>query len=264
MTAEPISSQPDAVRIAVHRSGPARLQEYTVARIRPMKVLDALLAIQREVDPTLAFRFSCRVAMCGTCTVRMNGRAVLACQAEIPEGGGPVHVEPLAGLPALRDLVVDAAPFFAQWQAVTPYFVPRAGLTPPARIGPGSGAGADRPAAGLHNLRCLLVLVRRRRGRAGLPRARRAEPCLVLVADSRHVPAAGPGGRGRRHRPLPLHVWLYRGLPQGPRSGRGDPRPAPQPVPPLPPPLVDVPRPPTSAEIPARPAASPSQHHDER
>jgi len=128
----------DSVQVVVRRSGPPRLQTYHVPRIQPMKVLDLLLAIQRDEDPTLAFRFSCRVAMCGTCTVRLDGRAVLACETPVPGGGGPVHIEPLAGLPVLRDLVVDTAPFFAQWAAITPYFVPRDASAGPARIRPGS------------------------------------------------------------------------------------------------------------------------------
>jgi len=128
----------DCVQVVVRRSGPARLQTYLVPRIQPMKVLDLLLAIQRGEDPTLAFRFSCRVAMCGTCTVRVNGRAVLACETGVPDGDAPVHIEPLAGLPVLRDLVVDTAPFFAQWAAITPYFVPRGPSAGPARIRPGS------------------------------------------------------------------------------------------------------------------------------
>ncbi|HEY3956407.1 MAG TPA: 2Fe-2S iron-sulfur cluster-binding protein [Streptosporangiaceae bacterium] len=187
----PASTGPGTVRVLVRRSDPPRLQEYTVGRIRPMKVLDALLAIQRDTDATLAFRYSCRVAMCGTCTVRVNGRAVLACQAEIPDGGGPVHVEPLTGLPVLRDLVVDTAPFFAQWQAVTPYFVPRTSGAEPARIRPDSPERAlidprlDCITCGACWSSCGIAAAGRGfLGPAALNRA------LVLVADSRDGAAA--------------------------------------------------------------------------
>jgi succinate dehydrogenase/fumarate reductase-like Fe-S protein len=47
------------------------------------------------------------------------------CETAVPGGGAPVHIAPLAGLPVLRDLVTDTTPFFAQWAAITPYFVPR-------------------------------------------------------------------------------------------------------------------------------------------
>ncbi|HET8523038.1 MAG TPA: 2Fe-2S iron-sulfur cluster-binding protein, partial [Thermomicrobiales bacterium] len=64
------------IKVTVHRSDPKARTTFEVARRDPMMVLDLLLAIQREHDPTIGFRFSCRVAMCGTCTLRLNGRAV--------------------------------------------------------------------------------------------------------------------------------------------------------------------------------------------
>jgi succinate dehydrogenase / fumarate reductase iron-sulfur subunit/fumarate reductase iron-sulfur subunit len=179
------------VRVVVRRSDPARDVSYRVPRIEPMKVLDLLLAIQREKDPTLAFRFSCRVAMCGTCTVRLNGRAVLACETAVPAGDAPVHIAPLAGLPVLRDLVVDTAPFFEQWAAITPYFVPRADLAEPARIPPGSPERAlidprlDCITCGACFSSCGIAAAGRDfLGPAALNRA------LVLVADSRDGAAA--------------------------------------------------------------------------
>jgi len=87
----------DTVEVHVGRSDPASPTAFAVERIEPMTVLDALLAIQREHDPTLGFRFSCRVSMCGTCTVRMDGRAVLACQQRIEPDATRLRVDPVAG-----------------------------------------------------------------------------------------------------------------------------------------------------------------------
>lgn len=112
------------VTVLVRRSPSGLAQRFRFARIRPMKVLDLLTTIQRDHDPTLAFRYSCRVAMCGTCAVRMNGTAVLACQTSVPEETTEVHIAPLAGLPVIRDLVVDMTPFFERWASVRPYLVP--------------------------------------------------------------------------------------------------------------------------------------------
>jgi succinate dehydrogenase / fumarate reductase iron-sulfur subunit len=70
-------------------------------------VLDALLAVRRDQDPSLTVRHSCLHGSCGTCGMRVNGREVLACVTRIAELGDPVVVEPLAGLPVLGDLVVD-------------------------------------------------------------------------------------------------------------------------------------------------------------
>jgi succinate dehydrogenase/fumarate reductase iron-sulfur protein len=103
-----------------------------------MMVLDALLAVQREHDATLGFRFSCRVAMCGTCTVRVDGRSVLSCQHRIEPDVDEIQVEPAAGLPVIRDLLVDTRPFWDEWSRVTPYLVPRADLDEPAQVRPDS------------------------------------------------------------------------------------------------------------------------------
>lgn len=126
------------VRVRVHRSDPDAPREFTVDRIEPMSVLDALLAVQRDHDATLGFRFSCRVAMCGTCTVRVDGRSVLACQAQIAPDVEEVRVDPVAGLPVIRDLLVDTRPFWDEWARVTPYLVPREGLDEPAIVPPDS------------------------------------------------------------------------------------------------------------------------------
>jgi succinate dehydrogenase/fumarate reductase iron-sulfur protein len=128
----------DTIRVRVHRSDPAAPGEFVVQRIEPMTVLDCLLAIQREHDATLGFRFSCRVAMCGTCTVRVDGRAALACQANVGPNVRELRVDPLAGLPVIHDLLVDTRPFWDEWGRVTPYLVPREDLDEPAQIRPDS------------------------------------------------------------------------------------------------------------------------------
>jgi succinate dehydrogenase/fumarate reductase iron-sulfur protein len=133
-----LSAGPDTLRVRVHRSDPGARREFDVRRIEPMTVLDALLAIQREHDATVGFRFSCRVAMCGTCTVRRDGRSVLACQEPIEPGTAELRIDPAAGLPVIRDLLVDMRPFWDEWARVTPYLVPRDDLDAPAKIRPDS------------------------------------------------------------------------------------------------------------------------------
>ena len=123
------------MRVTVARSDPDARSSFVVERFDPMTVLDLLLAIQRREDASIGFRYSCRVAMCGTCTVRVNGRTVLSCQEPVPDGD-EVRLDPLAGLPVVRDLVVDTAPFWAEWARVTPYLVPVERLDEPARIPP--------------------------------------------------------------------------------------------------------------------------------
>jgi fumarate reductase iron-sulfur subunit len=91
-----------------------------------MTVLDALVEIQRGQDPTLAFRYACRVGMCGSCAVVVNGRERWACRTLLASfGTGPVTVRPLYHFPLIRDLVVDMAPFAAKMKAAGAVFVPK-------------------------------------------------------------------------------------------------------------------------------------------
>ena len=124
--------------MSVSRSDPAAEDSFDIERFEPMMVLDLLLAIQREHDPSIAFRFSCRVGMCGTCTLRVDGASVLACATPLDPERKQLHLEPMAGLPVVRDLIVDMAPFWEEWARVTPYLVPRAGLDRPAVVEPDS------------------------------------------------------------------------------------------------------------------------------
>ena len=73
------------MRVTVVRSDPGARTSFHVEPFASMTVLDVLLAIQRGFDASIGFRYSCRVGMCGTCTVRVDGRTVLACQEPAPD-----------------------------------------------------------------------------------------------------------------------------------------------------------------------------------
>jgi fumarate reductase iron-sulfur subunit len=91
---------------------PERLQKYWVQTREGMTVLDALVEVQRNHDPSLAFRYACRVGMCGSCGMVVNGRERWACRTLLaPLRTGTVTVRPLYHFPLIRDLVVDMAPF---------------------------------------------------------------------------------------------------------------------------------------------------------
>jgi succinate dehydrogenase / fumarate reductase iron-sulfur subunit len=110
----------------IARSGPARkLQTYKVAADNRMTVLDALFTIQREQDPSLAFRCSCRVGMCGTCAMTINWMPRLACQTRVETlKASTITVGPLHNLPVLKDLVVSLEPFFEKWKRIKPALHP--------------------------------------------------------------------------------------------------------------------------------------------
>ena len=117
--------------------GTAEYQAYQVETFPRMSVLDALFAIQREQDRTLAFRCSCRLGMCGTCAVIVDHREALACQTLVERfRGDEISVRPLNYLPVVKDLAVDMEPFFDRYRSVKPYFVPTEEV-----------AAADRPRA---------------------------------------------------------------------------------------------------------------------
>ena len=127
---------------------PERWQTYPVAVGADTTVLDALVAIQRGPDPTLAFRYACRVGMCGSCAMVVNGRERWACRTRLSSlGPGPVTVRPLYHFPLLRDLVVDLAPLDARLAAVGGALVPAADAESYAAIVHDSAARREIDAA---------------------------------------------------------------------------------------------------------------------
>lgn len=92
-----------------------------LAQCNPM-YLDALIKIKDELDPTLAFRRSCREGVCGSCAMNLDGRTTLACINEINKDlSQPAVVTPLGHMFVLRDLVVDMTNFYNQYRAIQPY-----------------------------------------------------------------------------------------------------------------------------------------------
>jgi len=135
-----------AVVLKVFRWSPGereRLQAYDVAPREGLTVLDALVEIQRGADPTLAFRYACRVGMCGSCAMVVNGRERWACRTLLGAPRGAVTVRPLYHFPLIRDLAVDMAPFTARLRSVGAAFVPAEDGRLYARVG---GDSAERRA----------------------------------------------------------------------------------------------------------------------
>lgn len=91
-------------------------------------VLDAVSEVQRTADSTLAYRFACRVGMCGSCAMMVNERPRWTCRTRVGVAArnGRIRLAPLRHLPVVKDLVVDMAPFFAKWQQAQDHFEPGA------------------------------------------------------------------------------------------------------------------------------------------
>ena len=101
-------------------------QRYTVRYGDDMSVLEALQRIKDDQDGSLTFRWSCRMAICGSCGMMINGKPALSCKTFVRDlAPGPVRVEALAHLPIERDLVVSVEPFVAKLASVKAYLIPR-------------------------------------------------------------------------------------------------------------------------------------------
>ncbi|HIE29352.1 TPA: succinate dehydrogenase iron-sulfur subunit [Candidatus Poribacteria bacterium] len=119
-----------AIRLKIFRydsktDKPPRYEEFEVRKISEqmsMTVLEALLQIQDERDGTLAFRYSCRGAVCGSCAMLINGKFDLACRVQLQNiGAETIVLEPLPNLNIIKDLVVDMAPFWDSLQQIQPW-----------------------------------------------------------------------------------------------------------------------------------------------
>ncbi|KLE35421.1 succinate dehydrogenase iron-sulfur subunit [Aurantiacibacter luteus] len=84
-------------------------------------VLDALIRIKNEIDPTLTFRRSCREGICGSCSMNMNGKNGLACTTAIEDLPGEIRITPLPHMEVIKDLVPDFTHFYAQYASIRPW-----------------------------------------------------------------------------------------------------------------------------------------------
>jgi succinate dehydrogenase / fumarate reductase iron-sulfur subunit len=105
-------------------SGEKALRDYEVDAPEWATLLDVLDIVKDEVDGTLSYRKSCRMMICGSCGMRMDGAAVLACKTrmyEIAEAGHVPVISAMGNLPVIKDLVVDMGPFWEKMRTVEPY-----------------------------------------------------------------------------------------------------------------------------------------------
>ena len=120
-------------RLKVYRYDPesdqeADYSEYTVDLPEYGSVLDGLLDVRERQDGTLSFRCSCRSAICGSCSMKINGQSRLACKTMVADlkehDGDTVTVQPMGNMPVIKDLVVNMDMFWDKVQAVQPYLQP--------------------------------------------------------------------------------------------------------------------------------------------
>lgn len=108
-----------------------RWVDYTVPDVERMTVLEALMHIYENIDPTLGFRFGCRFKACGLCAVEVDGKPRMGCSTELNDG---MKIAPLAGLPVSRDLIIDRAAFFDGLRELQLYIPERENISEPETI----------------------------------------------------------------------------------------------------------------------------------
>ncbi len=103
-----------------------RYETYKVPLRENQTVLDVVTFVQRHLDPTLSYRFACRVGMCGSCAMTVNGRPRWTCRTHVSRvaARGQLEIGPLENLPVIKDLTTDMRPFFEKWQQAKGAFAP--------------------------------------------------------------------------------------------------------------------------------------------
>jgi fumarate reductase iron-sulfur subunit len=117
----------EVLRYRPEQDGAPSWQAFTVPFSDDMSVLQGLQQIKDEQDGTLGFRWSCRMAICGSCGMMIDGKPQLACSTFLRDLlPGPVKVEALAHFPIERDLIVSVDGFVAKLESIKPYLIPKA------------------------------------------------------------------------------------------------------------------------------------------
>ena len=100
------------------------VQSYEVPLRKEWAVLDGLNYVKDQLDGTLSYRWSCRMGICGSCGMTVNGKPQLSCATFLTDyAPGPVRVEPLRNFPVIRDLVVDISDFMTKLPKVKPWLI---------------------------------------------------------------------------------------------------------------------------------------------
>ena len=172
------------------KGGEGEFQTYKLEVHKPeiTTILDVLLRIQKEQDPSIAFRFACRVNMCGSCGMVINGREGLACKTNVSDlpPSQDITLRPLNHFPVIKDLVVDMGPFFAKYEDALPFFEPLEQRSEPYIIKPDTrervdiGMATDCIACGCCVSSC--TMVNNHEGYSGPAALNRA---FTLLADKR-------------------------------------------------------------------------------
>jgi len=116
------------IEIKIYRFDPevdeeSRWDTYEIETYPSMSILDALYDILRLKDSSISFRCSCRIGMCGSCAMIINGTEGLACRTQVSTVGNKVSVRPLNNLPVIKDLATNMDNFFEKYKSIMPWYI---------------------------------------------------------------------------------------------------------------------------------------------
>ncbi|MEZ5852728.1 MAG: succinate dehydrogenase/fumarate reductase iron-sulfur subunit [Hyphomicrobiaceae bacterium] len=144
----PNTTETRTIAVSIWRGeAEGRYETFTVPLRDNQTVLDVVTHVQRYLDPTLSYRFACRVGVCGSCAMTVNGRPRWTCRTHVSKvvEDGKLQIGPLANLPVIKDLATDMSRFFEKWQEAKGAFEPSKTRADP--IEPISPQSAERQAA---------------------------------------------------------------------------------------------------------------------
>lgn len=147
----------DRLDVSIWRGAESgRFVDYEVPRAESQTVLDVVTFVQRELDSSLSYRFACRVGMCGSCAMMVNGAPRWTCRSHVDKVApdGRLQLAPLRNLPVVKDLVADLDGFFEKWTEAGGRFLPsrtRADKPSPVRPDTPARQAAD---AGIECVNC--------------------------------------------------------------------------------------------------------------
>ena len=142
------------MRVLVRRD--SGLQAFEVPRHPSQTVLDVVTYIQRKLDPTLAYRYACRVGMCGSCAMSVNGVPRWTCRTHVDKvvRNDSLSIGPLRNLPVIRDLVTDMREFFDKWAKAKGSFSGKATKHDPFAVVPPESDNRKAVDAGIECIGC--------------------------------------------------------------------------------------------------------------
>lgn len=132
------------------------LKEYEVPARESQTVLDVVTWIQRNLEPDLSYRFACRVGMCGSCAMTVNGKPRWTCRTHISKvmDGDTVTIEPLRNMPIIKDLACDMNEFFDKWTQAKGHFIPTKTREDPVQIISPKEKARREASAGIECINC--------------------------------------------------------------------------------------------------------------